>query len=1200
MTKILRDDFSEKTKRTAAERVGFLCSNPDCRSLTIGTSDMSNESVAKVGVAAHICAAAPGGPRYDVNMTPEERASIDNCIWLCPTHSVHIDRDVKRYPKELLIQWKKEAENYTAFLMESQKNVFKAIENKGFDLDETDKTLYELIANGEFNILNNIINSITTSITDPKFNELMQYYKIVFLYYCDRSNFSSTLSCYFSRKSKLYADRLVSLFIENLDKENLSIAINHCEDLKLQSIAKYILHDEIEGNIINIVRKDKDLDDLDEINTIEICQPTMMINKLVTNYALKKGVNKILKTDMTEATYFKAEFYYEIRVKINEFQKKVFNTIGLEAYGFSADKEFLEIYNQIDKIKLLDVSLQENIWDVLLHLTLEDSVSFDMINKKCPTKIKELKKIKPLSLKHTIVTDIASVNFDEVIICCDESNDYSIAVVYLLRLGNEGVKKPLLLIENHKYLFKKSSDFLSVYIDLKRKIKSNFSPMNFLLEYADIYVDDFSFHCLRAMVVKNNKKYNKIFRKDVIWLLNYIAYGRIPLKDVIPFVEVLSKARRYKELLDFYDDNLPVEFRVRIASCLQNSKDTAFIKNAQEIYLSLDASSALKNKPKGLYGNIGLCAHLLKDYSTAKTYYKKEFLCQPSDNIAKNLLGLRYETNEWIDDEVFAYAKASTDSELLQLAGAFCIELKKTGEAKFYFLKSLLINDKNLDCLSGYFTQIIQKPVIEAPEQIQENTIAKLVAGTDTVLVALHTEEQIQGIIANNFAKCFHYAWNDEIVSDLYLRAKGEEAKFRNKEYIIEDIINSEVQFSSYAMNCLVEERRVLAVKGDPESAIKEIINIVDETSKEVERIIDLYNESQQYLPLTLFSNNIGKNILETLEFLLYGNKVKIINNTSSATKKDKTFILTIDSIYILNSLDIKKETLLEVKFICPMQTKNLILSEIEKMQIEIKNPNSKGHLFVVNGKLGINQQTADQKRQQLKKLNQLKDFVKSFTCASQSYTFNSNNKEMRDLFVKSKLYTESDTLGLLNSIDNTALLTDNRFLYTLASLENKECMGMNGFLNLLDISSSERLNYIIKLAKMNFLNYFSVSEYTLIKKKILMLPEVDRNEPTQKLFDLLISKPFDDEPQLTEHNFNVIMKLGHDVRINKVDGYNIFDDALRKSIITQFARKNPEQYKKMLEDAIQRMRVEIRHDNENIYMDVGFVEDPKENKDAK
>ena len=77
-------------------------------------------------------------------------------------------------------------------------------------------------------------------------------------------------------------------------------------------------------------------------------------------------------------------------------------------------------------------------------------------------------------------------------------------------------------------------------------------------------------------------------------------------------------------------------------------------------------------------------------------------------------------------------------------------------------------------------------------------------------------------------------------------------------------------------------------------------------------------------------------------------------------------------------------------------------------------------------------------------------------------------------------------------------------------------------------------------------------------------------------------------------------MKLGHDVRINKVDGYNIFDDALRKSIITQFARKNPEQYKKMLEDAIQRMRVEIRHDNENIYMDVGFVEDPKENKDAK
>ena len=39
--------------------------------------------VIDTGVAAHICAATIGGPRYKAEMTTEERKDINNAIWLC-------------------------------------------------------------------------------------------------------------------------------------------------------------------------------------------------------------------------------------------------------------------------------------------------------------------------------------------------------------------------------------------------------------------------------------------------------------------------------------------------------------------------------------------------------------------------------------------------------------------------------------------------------------------------------------------------------------------------------------------------------------------------------------------------------------------------------------------------------------------------------------------------------------------------------------------------------------------------------------------------------------------------------------------------------------------------------------------------------------------------------------------------------------
>lgn len=106
-----RDDFSSKTKDLLANRVGRRCSNPNCRRPTCAAAT-NPDKFTNIGVASHICAAANGGPRYDENMTPEDRKSFENGIWLCQSCSKLIDTDTTFYTKDLLLAWKEIAELY--------------------------------------------------------------------------------------------------------------------------------------------------------------------------------------------------------------------------------------------------------------------------------------------------------------------------------------------------------------------------------------------------------------------------------------------------------------------------------------------------------------------------------------------------------------------------------------------------------------------------------------------------------------------------------------------------------------------------------------------------------------------------------------------------------------------------------------------------------------------------------------------------------------------------------------------------------------------------------------------------------------------------------------------------------------------------------------------------------------------------------
>ncbi|MDY6291556.1 MAG: NACHT domain-containing protein [Succiniclasticum sp.] len=162
----MRDDFPQAVKDKLAKRSGYICNNPTCRHMTVGAGKEQNVSM--IGVAAHICAAAPGGKRYDANMTSEERSSIDNGIWLCQNCAHLIDTDEKRFTVELLKDWKDKSEQ------QAHKGISSAIPvNSAIVVSSTfaGDTHNQILSASHSNIENAAIDSYLQSVYS-KFNTL--------------------------------------------------------------------------------------------------------------------------------------------------------------------------------------------------------------------------------------------------------------------------------------------------------------------------------------------------------------------------------------------------------------------------------------------------------------------------------------------------------------------------------------------------------------------------------------------------------------------------------------------------------------------------------------------------------------------------------------------------------------------------------------------------------------------------------------------------------------------------------------------------------------------------------------------------------------------------------------------------------------------------------------------------------------------
>jgi hypothetical protein len=102
-----RIDPTPSTVKKLFAYSGNQCAVPDCQEQLVDASG------AMLGKVAHICAAEKGGPRFDVDMSNEDRRAFENLLLVCGKHHDIIDHqpNVTTYTVEVLRKYKADHED---------------------------------------------------------------------------------------------------------------------------------------------------------------------------------------------------------------------------------------------------------------------------------------------------------------------------------------------------------------------------------------------------------------------------------------------------------------------------------------------------------------------------------------------------------------------------------------------------------------------------------------------------------------------------------------------------------------------------------------------------------------------------------------------------------------------------------------------------------------------------------------------------------------------------------------------------------------------------------------------------------------------------------------------------------------------------------------------------------------------------------
>ena len=1086
-----RDDFIKSVKDKAAKRVAYRCSFPGCGIATIGPKYGNPLGVASIGVACHICAASPGGPRYDENMDSDQRKSIENCIWMCETHSVIIDSDEEKYPVELLKTWKVEAENNAA---ESLGNY----ELSKAQLKDTSslKLLFDgLIKDGNYDVLRMLIDKAKTS---NKNSELPLRYEIIYNVYCNRDALLLSINYYLENIDVKQCDEILKILITNNISTGVELLLPFCCDEEMKILATKIK----EGGIKEYIFRSKE--DIEKgIEDAPVFKDAEMVQKFLSNIVVNEKFPSLpCMADGKKLELFEKEFAFEMLAHSwRLFNSVVQQTSSNKRQG--ANDSYALVKNAIPKIVKLDRELQLVIWPAILDYVINDVDEFNSLYSLCPVLIKEDPKCKRLELIFRLMH--RQVNIEELLED-DEIKKDTESLIHILRALPK--EKRFNFLEDHKYLLKKNSIFIYLWVISCGVAESAISDT--IASYQEQYKEDFLWNCLAAYYeAMGNPPTN------LGWIIKNkqgLSYPAVEL-----YIRLLNKYGQWEELKSLVEIVVSPYVKYQIALALMSNTSITNIHFCIEVFKDLEKEVFYE---EGFYFNFSILYYKIGDVVKAKSYLEKEFDTSFQEDSLFELLKLRYKTSDFKIDKYIEHALKSKNSELLFLVAIFFEKNQDYSSQKVYLLKALLSNPESENALRGMAGWYLRHDQDEDGEVGKIYTIKN---ESHTIKLALIDSNIITGITPKEIIDCIPV----NVTSAEYISwgfcGINETVKYQDNDYTIVSIDSFSKALSQYVIGKLMTADGVTTISGNTtEEAVGKIQQMLSQQEEENKRIFAEFNKGRGILPISLLARQLGCGYNDAWSIIITRNELKI-NNHSTDIPQDYKLILTQDAILTIALLhgldDLSSET-----FVLPQQVKTSILSKLTDKLFDLQEKHSVGSIYSRENQLYRVEYDNEYKKGASLFWSGIKAFIEKIPSVS-CEVYQSSIPEFKSFFAENNLTHESYTLGLAKTDDKFVLVTDEPFICIICDMEKIPHISAIDLLLMQNISHEKLLGYLEQLSEYNFLNFFNAKTYKKIMDLALLEDEEKANAFFKRLYKWLIPETSSQEHK--QRVFNVYRELG-------------------------------------------------------------------------
>ena len=288
---------------------------------------------------------------------------------------------------------------------------------------------------------------------------------------------------------------------------------------------------------------------------------------------------------------------------------------------------------------------------------------------------------------------------------------------------------------------------------------------------------------------------------------------------------------------------------------------------------------------------------------TAKKLLQEEYDEFHEVSTLKQFLSIRYNSDDYIEDRYLLALSNVIDPESQNLVGATYLKLQKPQIAYKYFIRALLMDNNQVGSINGLCQISGFFPKADDCGSIKKDTVCTLLKSQNSIRIAIHSPDILEGIAPNQFANCEHYSVEDPRMSSLLFGSKGETVKYNGDDYVIVSITPSYEVFFRFAFFELTQRQDTKKIIGSTvEESVEEITSILKSSSEELKRIIDDYNKSELRVPISVLARHVGKSMLSTCEFLAFENQENIRNNLAYITddlSDNSAFVLSYDSIVL-------------------------------------------------------------------------------------------------------------------------------------------------------------------------------------------------------------------------------------------------------------------------------------------------------------